>query len=87
MRCWRTVCELAVLLSLDGQDVENALVQDDNVFSVYRHRPVQLHLRVGHIHVRDALPRLPEEHSTTGHQTGTSLSVFRSLFTEKLSLA
>jgi len=44
-----------VLLSTDRQDADGALVQDDHVVPVHRYRPVQLHVRVGHLYVRNAL--------------------------------
>ena len=57
----------AVLLLTGGQNADGAVVQDDHVVSVHRYRALQLHLRVGHLHVRNALPGFSEERSQTGH--------------------
>jgi len=54
-----------MLWMADGQDVESALVQHDNVVSVHRHRPLQLHLRMGRRHLRDALSCISEKYSAT----------------------
>jgi len=56
-----------LLLLTDRQDVQSALVEDDDVIPVHCHRPLQLHLRVGHLHVRNILSRFSEKYSETGH--------------------
>ena len=60
-----------MLVLADGEDAESALVTDANVFPVYRYRPLQLHLRVGHLHLRNTLSRFSEKRSETRHQTST----------------
>jgi len=62
---------------IDGQDAESALVEDDNVFSVHRYRPLQLHLRVGHLHFRNTLSRFSERRSETEHQTSTAVFIMQ----------
>ena len=62
----------------DGQYAEGSLVQDDIFIPIHRYHTLQLHLRVGHLHVRNTLPSVSEKRSETGHQTGKAVFTTRS---------
>jgi len=51
----------------DWQDAQSAVVADDHIFPVHRYCPLQLHLRVGHLHLRNTLSRFSEKRSETRH--------------------